>query len=96
MGVREGLQSLSMQYSQVYQQLQQDIAQVMKGLGQYPMAQRYAQLVSDFASGLKVSARLLFYANTLCHRTVVMNADAVVYALNKAGQVTEQSRLMEP
>ena len=54
-GVREGLQSLSMQYNQVYQQLQQDIAQVMKGLGQYPMAQRYAQLVSDFASGLKVS-----------------------------------------
>lgn len=70
MGGRLGLQNLVMQYRHMYGQMQRDIAQVMEGLGQYPMAQRYAQLVSDLASGLKVGAGML----ATCHLQMIQHS----------------------
>ena len=65
------MQMVVMQFNQFQTQLQQDIAQSMEQLGQYPMAQRYAQLVSDLATNLMVRIWLSLVTCPHLHTTAV-------------------------
>lgn len=54
-----GSRALSEQFRGFYAEAQTKLAQSVHALGRYPMAQKYAQLVHDFASGLKNTRTVL-------------------------------------